>query len=92
MLHVECVDGDERDLKPERFELSGRTLGVKELLDRWFGDTYTYYKVLAEDDNTYILKHHRLQDSWDLVFTETDAPSKPAPSWPYTRSASSTPS
>jgi hypothetical protein len=92
MVHVEHVDVDERDLKPERFALSDRTVSVKEVLDRWFGNTYTYFKVLGDDDHTYILKHSRLENTWDVVFTETDAPSGPAPSWPYTRPASSHPS
>jgi hypothetical protein len=92
MIRVEHHDGDERELEPERFFLAENTLEVKEVLDRWFGDTYTYFKVLADDGHNYILRHHRLTDTWDLIFTETDAPPPPPPSWPYSRPTSSRPS
>lgn len=92
MVRVECKDGDERDMEPKGFVLGERTLQVKEVLDRWFGNSYTYFKVQADDDHTYILKHHRLAGTWELIYTETDAPPAPPPAWPYSRAASSRPS
>ncbi len=91
MVRVECTDGDERDLMPERFVLAGRGLEVDAVIDRWFGPTYTYFKVRASDDRTYILKHDRSEDGWELLFTETDAPEPPAPTWPFTRPQGSRP-
>ncbi len=91
MLRVECTDGDERDLTPERFVLAGRDLEVEEVIDRWFGPTHTYFRVRASDGRTYILKHDRSEDGWELLFTETDAPEPPAPTWPFTRPQGSRP-
>ncbi len=85
MVRLECTDGDEGDLKPERFVLAGRTLEVEAVIDRWFGPVYTYFKVRASDGRTYRLKYDRLADGWELFFTETDAPAPPAPTWPFTR-------
>jgi hypothetical protein len=89
MVHVDCTDGDERDLTPERFVVAERTLEVEAVLDRWFGATYTYFKVRAADGQTYILKHDRATGTWDLLFTETDAPEPPPPTWPFSRSSDS---
>ncbi len=91
MVRVEHTDGDERDLKPERFVLAGRDLEVEAVLDRWFGPTCTYFKVRAADGRTYRLKHDRSEDSWELLFTEADAPAPPAPTWPFTRPQGSRP-
>ncbi len=85
MGRVECTDGDERDLKPERFVLAGRTLEVEAVIDRWFGPVCTYFKVRASDGRIYRLKYDRSDDSWELLFTETDAQAPPAPTWPFTR-------
>jgi hypothetical protein len=87
MVRVEASAQDEREVRPERFFLAERALRVEEVLDRWFGATYTYFKVRAEDGHTYILKHNRTTDSWELLFSETRSPSGPAPGWPYSRSS-----
>lgn len=92
MIRVESTNGDERDLRPREFELADRTLAVEEVLDTWYGNTYTYYKVRAEDGHTYILKHERLTGGWELMFTETDVPAQPEPSWPYSRTGPTRPS
>lgn len=91
MISVECTRGDERDIRPERFVLAGRTLTVEEVLDRWFGNTYTYFKVRVEDGHTYIMKHNRLADSWEIVFSETEAQASPSPTWPFSRPPDSRP-
>ena len=91
MVRVEHTDGDERDLMPERFVLAGRDLEVEAVIDRWFGPVYTYFTVRASDGRTYRLKHDRSEDSWELLFTETDAPEPPAPTWPFTRPQGSRP-
>ena len=88
MIRVECTNGDERELEPKEFELADRTVAVEEVIDRWYGNTYTYFKVRAADGHIYILKHHRLSGEWELHFTETDVPTPASPSWPFTRSSS----
>ena len=67
-VRVECHSGYKTDKRPVRFYLGERELGVKELLDRWYGQDYDYFKLLADDGDTYILKYHPLEDYWKLVF------------------------
>jgi hypothetical protein len=69
-LKVECYAGYKADERPLRFTLGSppraRTLEVKEVLDQWYGVGYRCFRVLAEDDNIYILRHQEPEDIWTL--------------------------
>jgi hypothetical protein len=39
---------------------------VSEVLDRWYGPGYECFKVRADDDNLYILRHQLGEDTWEL--------------------------
>jgi len=69
-VKVECYSGYKADERPLRFSLGrpprAKTLEVKEVLDRWYGVGYHCFKVLAEDDNLYILRHQEAEDVWTL--------------------------
>ncbi len=68
-LKVECYAGYRADERPLRFRLgsaTGRTLEVKEVLDQWHGVGYRCFKVRADDDNLYILRHQEAKDVWTL--------------------------
>jgi hypothetical protein len=68
LQHVECYSGYKADERPLSFQLDDRNIAVKELLDKWYGIDYTYFKVRADDDNTYILKYDEHKDEWSLEF------------------------
>lgn len=68
-LRVECYSGRKADERPQRFTAQGpnaRTLEVKEVLDQWYGVGYQCFKVRADDNNFYVLKHHEREDLWTL--------------------------
>jgi hypothetical protein len=68
-LKVECYSGYKADERPLRFSMgraTERTLEVKEVLDRWYGVGYSCFRVQADDDNIYILRHHKAEDVWTL--------------------------
>ncbi len=50
------------------FSLFENRYKVEEIVDRWFGEGSSYFKVRAEDQNIYLLKYDQGQDVWDLVF------------------------
>ncbi len=52
--------------RPVRFFLEGKELKVEEIIDRWYGEEYDYFKVKADDGNVYILKWHRKEDFWSI--------------------------
>ena len=68
MLKVDCYSGYKRNEKPVAFSLIGCHYEVKEVIDRWYGEGSSYFKVKADDDNIYLLKYDEWKDHWDLVF------------------------
>ena len=69
-LEVETYAGYKADERPVRFELNGRRFEIAQVLDQWYGPGYSYFKVVADDGDTYILRHQtRDPDSevWTLA-------------------------
>jgi hypothetical protein len=73
-LKVECYAGYKADERPTRFsfvyetalESEIRSYEVAEVLDRWYGVGYECFKVRADDQNLYILRHELDEDTWRL--------------------------
>ncbi len=66
-IEVHCYSGYKADERPVSFLLGQRRLGVEEIVDRWYGEDYEYFKVLADDGATYLLRHHTAQERWELI-------------------------
>jgi hypothetical protein len=66
-IEVTAYSGYKANERPASFVWSGKRLEVKGILDRWYGQEHDYFKVLAEDGRTYLLKWHRSLDIWFLV-------------------------
>lgn len=69
LLRVECYAGYKADERPLRFTALGiasPTREVKEVVDQWYGVGYRCFKVRADDDHLYILRHDAQTDSWTL--------------------------
>lgn len=69
-LKVETYSGYKADERPISFTLVNRTFQVKEILDQWYGVDHTYYKLIADDSNLYIIRHDREMDEWEMVMME----------------------
>ena len=39
---------------------------VEDILDRWYGPNDTFFKLLADDKNIYILRYNPATDKWSL--------------------------
>lgn len=69
-LRVETYSGYKADERPVRFLLNGRKFEVTQILDRWQGPDYAYFRLEADDGNIYILRHQLYDpesDSWTLA-------------------------
>ncbi len=69
LLYVESYAGYKAEERPLRFrfrETGAPSLEVVEVLDQWYGVGYHCFKVLADDENTYILRHNEKADEWVL--------------------------
>ena len=70
-LKVECHAGYRGEETPRRFYLHDRCVAIKELLDCWLGPGHRYFKVVADDDCIYILRHDTGRDHWELTMFAT---------------------
>jgi len=67
-LKVECHAGYKADERPLRFTSQipeARTFEVKEVLEQWYGPEYQGFRVRADDNNLYILRHSA-RNVWTL--------------------------
>jgi len=71
IIHVECYSGYKANERPVSFTIDGKKLMVEEILDRWYGEDYTYFKLRADDRNIYILKYQAERDEWEMVMFES---------------------
>ena len=65
-IHVECYSGHRADERPLHFTLRGRQFDVNGLDGRWYSPEATYFRVLADDGNYYVLRYDETQDTWTL--------------------------
>lgn len=66
-IEVSCYAGYRYPERPVSFKLLERTFVVEEVLDRWYGEDYLYFKVRADDQRVYLLKYDQYQDQWFLA-------------------------
>jgi hypothetical protein len=68
-VRVQCYAGRKADERPVRFELNEHAYSVEEVVDQWYGPEHVFFKLRADDGNTYILRHRTsLPDAeWELV-------------------------
>ena len=45
-----------------------KKFNVTAVLDRWYGPDRAYYKITADDGNTYIIAYDEKNDEWELEF------------------------
>jgi len=66
-VRVETYSGYKADERPMRVHLKGRTLEVAAVEDRWYSPGETYFRVLTDDGDRYVLRHTEAQDVWTLA-------------------------
>jgi hypothetical protein len=64
-VRVECYSGYKKDERPVRFIMGERTFDVV-IDDQWYSPDASYFRVQADDGNTYILRHDEVKDNWSL--------------------------
>lgn len=69
-VKVSAFAGVRFDGSPISFSIGGGSLNVIEVCDRWYGERYDYFELMADDGYEYILRHDRGADNWSLVMME----------------------
>jgi len=67
VIKVIGYSGYKANERPLRFAVNDESLEVEKILDRWVGQEHDYFKVLADNGRTYLLKWQRFSDIWFLV-------------------------
>jgi len=67
ILRVECCAGYRGEREPMAFWFGARRLVVRAIVDRWFAPTQRWFKVDADDDQTYVLRYEETDGLWDLA-------------------------
>jgi hypothetical protein len=67
-LHVDSYSGRKPDERPLGFRLGYSEYVVEQVLDQWYGADDTFFKVVADDGNIYILRNRIVEGEpeWSL--------------------------
>jgi hypothetical protein len=65
-LRVECYSGHKADQRPIKFWLGDAARLVESIEDQWYGPDALYFRIQADDGNTYVLGHNENTDEWTL--------------------------
>ena len=66
-IEVAAYSGYKANERPLYFVVDQQKFQVAKVLDRWYGQDYDYFKVLADDGQAYTLKWHRYLDVWFIL-------------------------
>lgn len=64
---VECNAGSPGEEIPQRFFMGDKAIEIEDILDRWLAPEYSYFKVRADENDVYILRHDKLRHRWELT-------------------------
>ena len=65
-LRVECYSGHKADQRPIKFWVGDAVLFVESVEDQWYTPEAVYFRVRADDGNTYVMGHREANDEWTL--------------------------
>ena len=80
-MQVKAVVEENGEQRPVEFQLNGRLYRVERVLDQWYGRPETYFKVLADDQKVYILRHEVRsgEEVWELASFQDPSRNPAAP-------------
>jgi hypothetical protein len=66
IVRVESYAAYKSDERPLRVQFGERVEEVRSVEDRWYSPGATYFRVVVESGDRYILRHDDAQDVWTL--------------------------
>lgn len=66
IIEVQCYSGYRADEKPMSFSLGDTEYVVDKVIDQWRSPGFEFFKVLADDERVYLLKHDNIKSEWAL--------------------------
>lgn len=69
-LLVEAYAGYKGEKTPRAFTHEGIRTEVTHIMDRWYTETHSCFRVRADDGHQYVLRYDLDQAVWELVMRE----------------------
>ena len=63
-IRVECHSGYKANERPIKFWIGHVLLFVDAIDEQWYGPDAMYFRVHADDRNTYVLSYNETNDEW----------------------------
>lgn len=73
-ISVQCYSGYRMDEAPRSIQFDSLAVAVTAILDRWISEDHRYFKVMGDDDATYIIRQDMLSMDWELTYYQQAAP------------------
>ena len=70
-IEVKCYAGYRGEETPHKIRMATYEIEIKEIVDRWLAPDHRYFKVIGNDNATYIIRHETATWQWDLVFYQS---------------------
>ena len=67
-ITVDCYAGYRGEETPRYINLADNKVEVIDILDRWLAPDHRYFKIIGNDEATYIIRHDSVSGQWELVF------------------------
>jgi hypothetical protein len=67
---VEAYAGYKGEETPRAFTVEGAHLLVSAILDRWYTETHSCFRLRASDGQRYVLRYDLDEGVWELVMQE----------------------
>lgn len=72
LVRVECYAGYKGDERPVRVYFGDRSMQVVAIEDRWYSPGATFFRVVVEGGDRYVLHREDGQDLWSLSAFRAD--------------------
>ena len=66
-LRVESAPGLGGEAEPLAVWFGARRVGVRAIVDRWFAPSRRWFRIDADDEQLYVLRHDQATGEWDLA-------------------------
>jgi hypothetical protein len=67
-IDVDCYAGYRGEEIPRYIKTANNKIEVVQVVDRWLAPDHRYFKLLGDDEATYIIRHDSVSGQWELVF------------------------
>lgn len=66
VVQVICYAGYKADESPRILKIGDTSLPIAEIEDRWYSPGETFFRVVTESGDRYLLRHLDAQDVWTI--------------------------